>query len=568
MSRTETRRCQNCRISFEIDSSDFDFYEKINVPAPTFCPECRFQRRLMFRNATRLYKRKCDLCRKDMISNFSAKSPFKVYCNHCWWSDKWDGFQYRQDYDADKNFFEQFSELCKKVPYPNLFVNQPTMVASDYTNYSSSLKNCYMLFAAAHDENCFYSVTINNSRDSMDAYMLDEGELCYDNLNCVRVFETYFSEDCQDCYNVYFSKNLSGSSDCFASVNLKHKKFHIFNKPYSKEDYEKKLAGFKLSSYAELEKIKKISREFWSEFPQKFMHGWNNLNVDGDYIYHSKNVSAGYIVVGGENCKFCQFLELPAIKDCYDYTEWGDNAQRVYESITAGEGVDNIRFSYGAILSGTSDVEYSMFSGFCQHLFGCAGLLRKSYCILNKQYSKDDYQKLRVKIIEDMDKNPYIDSKGRIFKYGEFFPYNLSFFDYNESTARFFFPLKKEEVLERGWRWKEDEPKTYKISIAAQDLPDDIKDTGSRILKEIIGCRNCGRGFKIVSGELELLRRWSFALPRRCFECRHAERFGRANLPRFYRRRCAKCQKELITAFSPAKPDIIYCEHCYQQEVA
>src|SRR3989344_7841146 len=86
----EKRNCQNCKQSFVIEPEDFKFYEKMQAPPPTFCPMCRFQRRLMFRNERALYKDKCDLCGKDMISVFSPEKPFKVYCSPCWWSDNWD----------------------------------------------------------------------------------------------------------------------------------------------------------------------------------------------------------------------------------------------------------------------------------------------------------------------------------------------------------------------------------------------------------------------------------------------------------------------------------------------
>lgn len=43
---SETKTCQNCKQKFSIELEDFDFYKKISVPPPTFCPKCRLQRRL------------------------------------------------------------------------------------------------------------------------------------------------------------------------------------------------------------------------------------------------------------------------------------------------------------------------------------------------------------------------------------------------------------------------------------------------------------------------------------------------------------------------------------------
>src|SRR3989344_7127065 len=107
----ETKQCQNCKQSFVIEPEDFDFYKKMDVPAPTFCPECRFQRRLMFRNERTFYKRNCELCGKSVISLFAPERGRRVYCQPCWWGDGWDGADYGISYDPNRNFFEQLKEL-------------------------------------------------------------------------------------------------------------------------------------------------------------------------------------------------------------------------------------------------------------------------------------------------------------------------------------------------------------------------------------------------------------------------------------------------------------------------
>ena len=104
---SETRNCQNCKKDFTIEPDDFSFYEKIKVPPPTFCPECRFQRRMSWRNERTLYKRSCDLCKSNFISMYHQDTIFPVYCRECWYSDKWDPLFYGQDYDFSKSFFEQ-----------------------------------------------------------------------------------------------------------------------------------------------------------------------------------------------------------------------------------------------------------------------------------------------------------------------------------------------------------------------------------------------------------------------------------------------------------------------------
>lgn len=76
----------------------------------------------------------------------------------------------------------------------------------------------------------------------------------------------------------------------------------------------------------------------------------------------------------------------------------------------------------------------------CRNCFGCVGLRDKEYCIFNKQYSPDDYEKNVALIIERM-----IQDKER----GEYFPAWTSAYPYNKSDAMQRYPLTKEEASAR-----------------------------------------------------------------------------------------------------------------------
>ncbi|MCH7883425.1 hypothetical protein IIA95_03355 [Patescibacteria group bacterium] len=564
---SEVKQCQNCKREFTIEPRDFEFYASIKVPPPTFCPECRLQRRWMFINEMNLYKRKCDLCSKDMISVFSSEKPFTIYCNSCWWSDKWDSLDYAMEYDPSKNFFEQFRELQRKVPFPALIVEYSTMVNSEYNNYASGLKNCYFVFNGGDSENCYDSWICEENKDFMDGLYNNNSELCYESINNGYCYKTHFSEECEECRDVYFSKNLTGCSDCFGCVNLKSKQYHLFNKPYSKEEYQKKFREFKLSSFGEIEKIKKDALGFWLQNPHKAMEGLKNIDVSGEYIYNSKNIHDSYIVEKSEDCRYVQLVTSPALKDGYDCTSSGWGAEQMYECVGVGDGTSNMRFDFICWAGNTMSVEYSVFLVACKDMFGCIGMRNKKYCILNKQYSREDFEKLRIRIIEDMKENPYIDGKDRVFKYGEFFPYDLSYFDYNETTAHQFFPLTKDEIKQKGWRWHEKSFSSHPITKNASDLPDDIKDVNDTILNEVVGCMSCSRPFRFVKGELELLRKWGFPLPRKCFYCRHQDRLKRLRPIKMYERTCSRCAKRIHSSIASGRPEIVYCESCYLSEV-
>lgn len=121
----EQKACKQCQKQFVVEDDDLEFYKKISptfaektfeIPAPTLCPDCRMRRRLSWRNERSLYKRNCDLCNREMVTLYRKDSPFKVYCQECFWSDKWDPRNYGQNFDPNKSFFEQFRELQAKTP--------------------------------------------------------------------------------------------------------------------------------------------------------------------------------------------------------------------------------------------------------------------------------------------------------------------------------------------------------------------------------------------------------------------------------------------------------------------
>lgn len=563
--QSETKNCQNCKNDFTIEPEDFSFYEKIKVPPPTFCPECRLQRRMSFMNIYSLYKRKCNLCEENIISMFSVKKSYNVYCSKCWWGDSWDGTEYAMEYNPERNFFDQLKELMLKTPFMSLDNQSTTLKKSQYVNYASQLKNCYLLYFADYAENSCYSSFLNGLKDSSDCYRIRESELCYGSIGIYKCFRAVFSQECDNCVDIFFSKNCSGCTNCFGCMNQKGKSYCIFNKQYTKEEYFDFLKNLNLKSYSETESYKAKAGAFWLTLPVRSYYGNSlNVNVTGDYVYESKNTKSAFMVTSAENCKYVQIISVPSIKDSYDNTGWGDGTSLIYEGVSIGVGGYNSHFCQGCYPN-AMDNEYSLFSSACKNVFGCVNLKRKQYCILNKQYTKEEYEALREKIIADMQINPYKDKNGRLYSYGEFFPHELSLFGYNETIASDFFPIEKNQIDRSGYNFFEPEKNNYKSTIKAKDIKDELIYS-SNILDEVIEC-DCGNCFKFIQMELDILNKLGLCLPRKCPECRRLERFNNVNLPKLFNRVCAKCGVDIKTSYAPDRPEIVYCEKCYQQEV-
>jgi len=563
----ETRICQNCKNQFTIEPEDFAFYKKVKVPPPTFCPRCRFQRRLAVFNLMTLYRRRCDLCGEEKISMYSPQSPYQVYCPQCWWSDKWEPLSYGKEYNFNRPFFEQFNELLHEVPLLGLSIDFQVAATSPYNNHAGHLKNCYMLFYADFDEDCAYGLVVVNNRMLLDCSMLGLCEFCYDLANAYKDNRCVGSEDLVESIDCAFMKDSSNCQNCFASVNLRNRKYYIFNKPYSKEDYFQEIKKWDLGSYKTYQEVKRLAREHWKKFPPRPKFDDLSVNSTGSYVFQSKNCKECFEVAGAEDSKYLFLLPESPTKDAYDVSSWGNNLQLAYESCVVGENASNIRFCQESGIN-LLNAEYCKLSTGGSNHFGCVSMKKGDYCILNRQYSEEEFKKLRAKIIEHMNQTPYTDKQGNVYKYGEFFPIEISPFAYNETLAQNFFPVAKEESISRGWEWREPDSRSYSITKPAGELPDHIKDAPENITKEVIGCSSCSRGFKIIPMELEFLRKMNLPLPRECPFCRINEKFRKwvKNL-RVFQRVCSKCGSEFETHYPKEEADYIWCKKCYLQEV-
>lgn len=489
-----------------------------------------------------------------MFSTFPEASPIKIMDRDAWWGDGWDPMEYGQDYDASKSFFEQYKELLLAVPWPSRDVQR--IVNSDYSNQASDLKNCYLLFNTGMSEDCLYGVASLQMRDSMDFYFCGKSELCYEVMNIENCFNNFFSIDVSNCRNVWFSRDCHDCGDCFGCANLRSKQYHIFNQPYSKEEYKEKIKAMNLGSHGALQRIHGEAHAFWRSQPYRYAHATQNTNSTGDYLYNSKHARYCYQVLMGENLAYCQTMSR-GIKDSMDYTNWGNNAELMYETISAGENVRNQKFCFNCWPS-SNDLEYCVNAMSSSNCFGCVGLRKKQYCILNKQYDRNTYESLREKIKIQMTNDK---------EYGEFFPTSLSPLAYNESVAQDYFPKTKEQATAEGYLWRDPEEKEFAITMQSSDLPDHIGEVTEDITKQIIACASCKKAYRILPRELEFYQRFGIPLPRMCHRCRFSERTKLLNPMQWWHRQCAKCGMDMETTFAPDRPETVYCETCYQAEV-
>jgi hypothetical protein len=545
---------------------------------------------MAYRNERGLHKRKCSRCEKAIISIYPEDAIFPVYCYQCWWSDNWDPLSYGISFDETKPFFEQVKELKNKVPRLQTANSAYSrLINSDYTNSAIDLKNCYLIFAAIINEDCYYANYIRDSKTCMDMLNCIKSEQSYDCFDITGCFNLSFSQSCMDCRDSSFLYDCRNCSNCIGCVGLRNQQYHIFNKKYSKEEFEKEKEKLQLYTYRGIEAMRKRFNDFILGFPRKYYHGFQNNNFTGDYVWHSEGVRDVFYVAEARNVKhtfWCYGAE-----DVYDYIAWGD-AELTYEAVECGDKVYGCKFSHQS-WSEARNLEYCDFCLTSADSFGCVSLRNKQYCILNKQYSKEEYEALKKQIIEHMNVVPYVDTEGREYRYGEFFPIEMSPYNYNDTIAQEHFPLTEEAAKNYGYKWEIEQKKDYGITRSSNELPETIRETADAILDEIIGCAHEGKcherctvAFKLTEFELQFYQNHNIPLPRLCHNCRHYRRVMQRNPVKLWHRQCmcdyniyrnsvshshheqGRCPNEFETSYATDRKEIVYCETCYQAEVA
>ncbi|MEK9159944.1 MAG: hypothetical protein AAB383_04405 [Patescibacteria group bacterium] len=535
--------CKNCQSNFSLEEADFEFLKKFDVPAPTFCPDCRNQRRLVFRNDRNFYRRECGMCKKVIIAIFSEDKPFPVYCKDCYLSDAFDPLQYGVDFDPSRPFIEQFAEMRARVPRVASFQTQSEN--SDYTVHSGKNKNCYMGSSYMECENSYYSHWLFYAKDCLDLYLCQKMERCYFCTSCDDCYGSAYLENCQGVSFSYLSFDCRNSSQLIGCVGLRQKTHQILNQSASEEELASTLKKLNTDPAFRAEFQRKYD-ELRLQVPVPEMWVKNSENVSGNYITNCRNAQHSYNVRELEDAR--HVYEVGHLKDGMDVTHCA-NGEFIYEV----KAVIDLSFSkFCNLCYQSSQLEYCDNCQSTKNCFGSMGLKGHSYCILNKQYSKEAYESLRAQIIEKMRATG---------EYGEFFPAALSPFGYNETKAMDHYELTREEALAKGFKWKDEDPRSYQPQTAV--LADDIAAVPDSITNEILACSECRKNFKIIPQELKLYRELGVPVPKKCFGCRHKERKSLQNPRKLWNRECAQCKAAIVTTYGPEKKERVFCEKCY-----
>lgn len=244
---------EDCSFGEEVRFSKF-CVDCLDVWRSEFCYECAVTDR-------------CSRCIFVIDSNQCISSAF-LYdcknCNNCFLSanlrNKSFVFENRQlnkqDYRAkvsslnlgDRSVFQnvrrRFDEILKNALHRSVWTTNAVDSVGDRL---VNCKNCFMTFDGMEGENLRFVHSFDKAKDAMDS--------SYYSGSTGRIYESIVPSDCSDVLfslyvrystNVEYSSECTNCQDCFGCVGLKNKKLHIFNKPYSENDYWQLVDDIKL----------------------------------------------------------------------------------------------------------------------------------------------------------------------------------------------------------------------------------------------------------------------------------------------------------------------------------
>ncbi|PCI24846.1 hypothetical protein COB57_03700 [Candidatus Peregrinibacteria bacterium] len=515
------KTCKQCSAHFIITKKDQDFYTKVSpvfqgqkyqIPTPSLCPDCRQQRRLAFRNERNLYHRKCSLSNQPIISIYSSDKNETVYAPAEWRKDHWDAIEYGITYDFTEPFFEQMNDLFKQVPKIAIWnINGKN---ADYNHCAFDNTNCHMNFNTDRCQDSSFGYRLNNCQNTIDCSSLKNSSDCYECLDSNNIQQATFSQNCQNSKNIHHCLDCTDCKNCFACVGLNNKQFYIFNTKYTEKDWNEEMKKINQQPISEIQKnIESLKKD--AQLPS--LHNHNATNCSGNFIFHGENCKNCFDIEHGKNLTHMTYAASHN-SDCMDGYACGF-CENSYE-ITSGEKLKNSSFILW-IDNGPHDSMYCIQCiDNCSNLFACVGLKNKQYCIFNKQYTETEYNELVPKIINHMKETG---------EWGEFFPIEMSPFGYNETTANDYYPLSKQQVQKKQWKWHTDTSEQNYFG-KKYIIPENIEDTDENICQHILSCEINGQLYKITPQEFLFYKKWNINIPRICPEQRYKERQGKRTI--------------------------------------
>lgn len=501
---------RNCRITgtpFALADAELELLHDIPrlnpalgsapLPEPAVHPLEELRRVSSFGGLLHLYRGESVVSGALQLTRFDPALGFRISTSEEFASGEVDNTSVGMDYDFQRPFFEQWATLLRAAVLPPL--NRVHCEQSEYTNAAMHLRRCYLCFAAFHSEDCLYCLSIDHCRDCHSCVSCRGCELCTDSTDLTQCYAVHHSSECRDSFDLFGCLGCRSCRSCFGCVGLERSEYAVFNEVVGREAYER---------FVNAQSLDMADKR--RQAAERCFAAWKQHAFDPPTLIDCSNVSGAHLTK-------CQ-----DVVECYNGSEsrecgylWAlERSFRCYRGVAIGA-----EFCYTGGFFGTrvaaycnnvfqgEALTYSQYLYDCNHCFGCVGLRKQSYCILNKQYSREEYLALIPRVIAHMRSSA---------EWGAWFPPAIAPHDYRECSAHeHLSPIPFDEARRRGYRF------TSKHESAAANPRGDLPSPPQRISPENFStiaagtfrCVDSGKLIRYQRPELEYLRRNKLPLP-------------------------------------------------------
>ncbi len=288
-----------------------------------------------------------------------------------------------------QDFIREYRALRDSLPKPP--THSLDLEDTEYAAYSYRLKHCYFCFDTVDSKNCLYCYDNARTSDCVDCDYCVECELLYQSVDTYQSYNSIYLDYCARIYDSFYCQDCFDSHDLFGCVHLKQKQYCIYNTQYTKIEYEKKIKELlTLPPDVHLKKIKELEGQH--PLGPSFVSHSENSDY-GNQVHYCNNCYLCFDVARSENCAY--MYDTFYSKSSFDLT-YCYKAELCYECSDSSKiyNCDFVEWS-----SNCYDSSYLYNCSDCHNCFGCAGLKQKKFCILNQQYSGEEYKRVIVQLL-------------------------------------------------------------------------------------------------------------------------------------------------------------------------
>lgn len=468
-------------------------------------------------------------------------------------------------------FDKDFSSLGKETDLKSPFFNQlialrravPSQTNRNFEPAENSISivslgdvNSYFV-VLSKSKDTFFAVSALETESSAEVYNSSSITNCYQVIHCERMHTCSYIRESKDCIRCDFLFDCRNCENCFGATNKRNAKYLWFNKQLSKKEWEARRAEVDLGSRKETQKWLAKFNELVKAAPWPENFNVQSENSTGEYLTKTTNCDHTYFADGGAKNEYWTTFSIGQAEN-NAYTGTPANSRECYWSADVSSC---FRCHYSYLLSRCQNVEYSTECYDCENCFGCVGLRKKQFCILNKQYAESEYWKtldaIKCAMLE----------RG---EYGQFLPAKMSPAWFPESGAfkyhladRTFGEKINAHLFEPDTDGAMGDIATIAEVTDANELPDCVDELDSWIGKPVYDS-TYNRRFSLLAPEVALYKKLRVAPPTKHHVKRLLDTIHTSQVGVFKQTACTQCNKEITVSENPTYSNRkILCKRCY-----